>query len=98
MHPPFKRNRFNVRRRCENRTAGWDSVYSASTIGHCGHQFRRNMLNLMKSKPVETIETLSELVEALCKQVEGMTPRQKEELRAELSEYFCSEPSPRWLN
>jgi hypothetical protein len=52
----------------------------------------------MKTKPAENIQTLSELVEALCKQVEGMTASQKEELRAELSEYYDPPESPNWVN
>ena len=52
----------------------------------------------MKSKPVEQIEALSEIIEALCKQVEGMTTRQKEELRAKLHEYYEPQEFPRWLN
>jgi hypothetical protein len=54
--------------------------------------------HIMKSKPVEKIEALSELVETLCKQVQGMTARQKDELRAELAEYYESPKPQPWLN
>ena len=51
----------------------------------------------MKSKPAENIEALGQIVEALCKQIEGMTARQKEQLLAELYDYYLEKP-PRWLN
>jgi hypothetical protein len=51
----------------------------------------------MKSKPAENIEALGQIVEALCKQVEGMTAHQKEQLLAELYDYYLEKP-PRWLN
>jgi hypothetical protein len=37
-------------------------------------------------------------LEALCKLVEAMTTRQKEQRRKELYEYYNSQQSPRWLN
>jgi hypothetical protein len=51
----------------------------------------------MKAKPAEDVEALGQIFEALCKQVEGMTARQKEELLAELYDYYLQK-SPRWLN
>ena len=53
--------------------------------------------HLMKSKPAENIEALGKIVEELCKQVERMTAHQKEELLAELYDYYLDKP-PRWLN
>ena len=52
---------------------------------------------LMKSKPVEDIQALGQIVEVLFKQIEGMTTRQKEELLAELYAHYLDK-SPRWLN
>jgi hypothetical protein len=37
-------------------------------------------------------------LEALCKLVEAMTTRQKEQRRTELYEYYDTQRSPRWLN
>jgi hypothetical protein len=51
----------------------------------------------MKSKPAENIEGLGRIFEALCRQVEGMTARQKEELLAELYDYYLQK-TPRRVN